>query len=352
MVKHFGFKQLLPNGGNGEHGTQVPMAKLTLSFRDKKLKIYPLTGRDLSVGRDPGCGIRIDSLAVEPEQLVLRRDEHGYRVEPAPGIEAVMVNNERCESRLLRDGDRIQVGKHQLTYTEDEATFAALFDTRPRRATPEGWLQIMSGSHLGRTIRLDRALTRVGKTGKRSAMIARRDHGYFISHLEGDAPPEVNGESIGDQTRKLADGDEIRLGKLVLNFFLEKDEAEQAAPEPVPADEREQRRFSRIPFDAHAVLADDSHRWESALLDLSLKGALIALPEDWQENADGCYQLQVDLDEQTAIRMDVRVSHIENERMGLECIDIDLDSITHLRRLVELNLADEQLLERELAALG
>jgi len=31
---------------------------------------------------------------------------------------------------------------------------------------------------------------------------------------------------------------------------------------------------------------------------------------------------------------------------------IDLDSISHLRRLVELNLGDEALLERELAALG
>jgi hypothetical protein len=35
----------------------------------------------------------------------------------------------------------------------------------------------------------------------------------------------------------------------------------------------------------------------------------------------------------------------------LLCESIDLDSITHLRRLVELNAGDPALLERELTAL-
>jgi hypothetical protein len=50
--------------------------------------------------------------------------------------------------------------------------------------------------------------------------------------------------------------------------------------------------------------------------------------------------------------MDVEVAHQENDEMGLNCKDIDVDSITHLRRLVELNLGDPKLLERELSALG
>jgi hypothetical protein len=42
----------------------------------------------------------------------------------------------------------------------------------------------------------------------------------------------------------------------------------------------------------------------------------------------------------------------EQELLGFVCQYIDLDSISHLRRLVELNLGDGSLLERELAALG
>jgi hypothetical protein len=50
--------------------------------------------------------------------------------------------------------------------------------------------------------------------------------------------------------------------------------------------------------------------------------------------------------------MDVLIAHHENEELGLHCKDIDIDSITHLRRLIELNLGNPALLERELSALG
>jgi hypothetical protein len=50
--------------------------------------------------------------------------------------------------------------------------------------------------------------------------------------------------------------------------------------------------------------------------------------------------------------MDVTVAHCESEHVGFHCDHIDIDSITHLRRLVELNLGDPELLERELSALG
>jgi hypothetical protein len=45
------------------------------------------------------------------------------------------------------------------------------------------------------------------------------------------------------------------------------------------------------------------------------------------------------------------ITHVEGLYIGLACRNIDLDSVTHLRRLVELNLGDVALLERELSAL-
>ena len=41
----------------------------------------------------------------------------------------------------------------------------------------------------------------------------------------------------------------------------------------------------------------------------------------------------------------------EGGKIGLQCESIDLDSITHLRRLVELNAGDPALLDRELSSL-
>ena len=42
---------------------------------------------------------------------------------------------------------------------------------------------------------------------------------------------------------------------------------------------------------------------------------------------------------------------LKDHHLGLFCHHIDIDSITHLRRLIELNLGDETLLQRELAEL-
>jgi len=43
-----------------------PVFKLTLLFRDKLLQVHHLSEGETLIGRDPACGIHIDSLAVAP----------------------------------------------------------------------------------------------------------------------------------------------------------------------------------------------------------------------------------------------------------------------------------------------
>ncbi|MBI5461003.1 MAG: FHA domain-containing protein [Gammaproteobacteria bacterium] len=326
------------------------MAKLTLAFKDKKLKIFPILGAELIVGRDPDCAIHIDSLAVQPRHARIFADGAYYCVEGLHSEEPVLVNHKPLSAPAnLQDGDLIQVGKHTLSFSSEPAKEGVQANHVPTTRPSTGWLQIMSGSHLGRTIRLDRSMTRLGKTGKESAMISRRDDGYHITHLEGDAPPQVNGVSIGDSSHTLRDGDRVHIGHLELHFYT--DGGTPAAAETETMHE-EQRRFTRIPFDAAAVLAKDGKEWPCELIDLSLKGALIGQPDNWNGHANEDYRLTLTLDDDVRIQMDVSVAHIGNRHVGLVCKDIDLDSITHLRRLVELNLGDATLLERELMALG
>jgi hypothetical protein len=118
-----------------------------------------------------------------------------------------------------------------------------------------------------------------------------------------------------------------------------------------PTDEH--RRYSRIPFDAQAYLAGSGQRWESQLLDISLKGALLVRPAQWQGRLGDVLDLELVVDQGAlVIRMQTDVAHIEADHLGLHCRHIDLDSITHLRRLVELNLGDASQLNRELHALS
>jgi hypothetical protein len=55
--------------------------------------------------------------------------------------------------------------------------------------------------------------------------------------------------------------------------------------------------------------------------------------------------------EQHLIEMSGEVMHVAGRRIGVRCSGLDLDSARRLRRMVELNLDDHRLLERDLAEL-
>ena len=120
--------------------------------------------------------------------------------------------------------------------------------------------------------------------------------------------------------------------------------------------QNEQRHFSRIPFDAQVTLlgSQNGQQWKLQLMDISLKGALLERPKDWNGEQGDQFHLDMRLDgaeSDVKLTMDAVVAHIEDDRIGFQCVNMDLDTATHLHRLVELNLGDESLLERELAEL-
>jgi hypothetical protein len=114
----------------------------------------------------------------------------------------------------------------------------------------------------------------------------------------------------------------------------------------------ERRHFSRIVFDGDTCISQGERTWPVTLLDLSLKGLLIEEPKNWNADNHQPFQASIQLNEDTTINMSVNWRHTNKGQMGFECTHIDIDSISHLRRLVELNLGDDSLLERELAGLG
>jgi hypothetical protein len=113
----------------------------------------------------------------------------------------------------------------------------------------------------------------------------------------------------------------------------------------------DRRQFWRAVFRSKVELVDRYDAVPAELIDISLKGALVKTPAQWTAAVgDGC-QLKLKLAKGSAIVMRMVVAHIQGRRVGLSCERIDLDSITHLRRLVELNAGDPALLDRQLAAL-
>jgi hypothetical protein len=120
--------------------------------------------------------------------------------------------------------------------------------------------------------------------------------------------------------------------------------------------ETNRRRFARIHFSTPGCLAfrvgEEEQECAVEILDLSLKGALIRrapLVADLRIGMRGALEVGLgDASHDPDIYMSIEVAHVREEEIGLRCTEIDIDSITQLRRLVELNLGDEALLSREL----
>ena len=118
------------------------------------------------------------------------------------------------------------------------------------------------------------------------------------------------------------------------------------------------RRFQRIPFDAQVRLRLTGAASEpiiGALRDISLKGALVVLGDTGRiPEASSKGQLIVQLDQSDIVlTMDVEVAyyHAERHACGLNILTMDVDTASHLRRLVEVNLGDDAALQRELSNL-
>ena len=102
--------------------------------------------------------------------------------------------------------------------------------------------------------------------------------------------------------------------------------------------DKDRRRFTRVRFDTAATIAQGASAYHTHVLDISLNGVLLETPEDYDLRADQAAYISIFLSEQTEIQMNVRLAHSSNEYLGFHCESIDMESASHLRRLIELNM--------------
>mgnify|MGYP000521842627 FL=1 len=113
--------------------------------------------------------------------------------------------------------------------------------------------------------------------------------------------------------------------------------------------DNERRRFTRISFDAKTELKSGDNTFHVSLVDVSFNGILVKsdtpLALEIGNEVEATIHL---LGNDVAIRTPATLAHKREQEYGFLIENLDIDSLTLLRRLVELNLGDEALLEREL----
>lgn len=223
------------------------MSKLTLSFKGKLLKYFPLSEGETVIGSDPGCTVFVDSLAIQARHASLTLSGETAVLRDLDTPDGTYVNGTRISSEYtLKNGDDIRVGKHNLMVTLEPAATNAEpeeivltpvpLEEEMEEVAPEveaddpelehihaprhAFLQILNGQNMGKTISIKRNLVNLGKPGVQLAVIAHRNDGFFLSHLEGSTPTKVGDTAIGDKTWQLHDGDIIQIGNVRMQFTL------------------------------------------------------------------------------------------------------------------------------------
>ena len=240
------------------------MAKLHFSLEGNSLGEFSLDKERTTIGRRPTNDIHIDNLSVSGDHAVIITIGNDSFLEDLNSTNGTLVNNKAIKKHVLHHGDVIEFGKYQLKYvnkTQEKmpanhggfentvvmrpkkqvpietnvanapleskqapvapTPVAELMPAAPTEVTPKlGHLQILSGTNSGQDIVLNKALTTLGKSGIQIAVITKRPHGYFISHVEGETHPLVNGQNIGAQAYALSDHDVIDLIDHKMEFYL------------------------------------------------------------------------------------------------------------------------------------
>ncbi|MDD5328835.1 MAG: FHA domain-containing protein [Sulfuricella sp.] len=249
------------------------MAKLIVTLDGQPITELELGKERVTIGRKPHNDIVIDNLAVSGEHVAVTTLHGQSYVEDLGSTNGTLVNDAPIGRAPLQHGDEIEIGKYRLRYANPEAIGArkepadfnkpaipdkpAIVPTQggsdlgahtislaehrepmaepasqeaappaeipPEPAKPEenrAAIQILNGPNAGKELDLNKTLTSLGKPGVQVAVITRRPHGYFVTHVQGDRRPAVNGQALDAHPRQLADHDVIELGGIKMEFYL------------------------------------------------------------------------------------------------------------------------------------
>ena len=111
----------------------------------------------------------------------------------------------------------------------------------------------------------------------------------------------------------------------------------------------EMRRFSHIKFEETCVVEIDARSIEARLVNLSLKGATVKFGEDTATGKGEGLRLSFHLGNlDFLLQFRAEVVHSCGNYAGVKFVETDIDTMIHLRNLLEARTADPAQVKREL----
>ncbi len=90
--------------------------KLIVKLKNRPLKTYNFTGKQITVGRLPENDIVIDNLSVSRKHAVIHSVRTGYVLRDLGSKNGTLLNGEKIEHGELHGGDTITIGKYEIAF--------------------------------------------------------------------------------------------------------------------------------------------------------------------------------------------------------------------------------------------
>ena len=251
-----------------QHDEQATVGKLVLSAANRILREVVIDRKQLTIGRRPYNDLLLDDLTVSGEHAIVHTAGGESVIHDLKSRNGTLINGAPVMQQQLANGDCVDIGIYRLVYKVERldsarspggfrpafmpptqfplptnltgartsawlpslrgspvnpvkppdpafAAFAPPEDLRPAS------LRFLGGHDAGRQMLLERPIVSIRNGSGQVAVVAKRQKGYFLTHVEGPSYPLVNGESIGLSAHVLRDNDLIELAGTIIQFSLD-----------------------------------------------------------------------------------------------------------------------------------
>lgn len=191
------------------------MAKLIISLDGVTVREVVLDRDHISLGRRPYNHIVLDNLSVSGDHAIFQYEDGAFYVEDLNSTNGTSVNGVKVKRQQLWHGDVIGIAKFRLRFD---------FPADEERIEPQvtgvlnSTVRVISGPSAGRTVKLTKPVTTLGKPGIAVASITRRAENFVLRYIEGSRPLTCNGNVLAGREHILVDGDEIDLAGVQMCF--------------------------------------------------------------------------------------------------------------------------------------
>jgi hypothetical protein len=215
-------------------------AKLILSLDGIVMQTYPVDKESIKIGRKADNDIVIDNLAISAEHAIIKTILHDSFLEDLDSTNGVSVNGVPVKQYHLKNNDVIEIGKFRLKYLNDKPVSKAKEDVERTMVmrTPFGApaaknektstapqaqmaaMKVLAGENAGSEIELDKSFVMLGTKGVQAAVVTKRPQGYYITHVEGDKHPVLNGTELNEHPHLLKAGDVVEVGNARFELYF------------------------------------------------------------------------------------------------------------------------------------